>query len=369
MRVAVLGHTYVVDANRGKWRRLAARGHEVILFSPHQWRETDFGLRTFEVATDIEAHTFACPGHGHVRRYGYPFRSLLAAVRGRRVDVLVAETEPGGVASWQAALLAVSLGLSLLPFAWENLPLTGRSAWAARPVYTATRRLLVGSQGAAQTAWRAGYGGPVTVVPQVGVPVPSASRPAAEKGGTKTALFLARLDRKKGADLLLDALPHVAGWRAVIVGDGDERDNLQRQVESLGLAERVRFVGAVPHRDVPSWLAQADALVLPSRSVPGWVEQFGHVLAWAMSAGVPVVAARCGAIPEVVGEAGLLVPENDPRAIAATLAQLSDDHLAQRLRDAGRERAHEKYTDDAVARRLEKALVMALERDDGDVLD
>jgi len=370
MRVAVLGHTYIVAANRGKFHHLAQRGHQILLASPREWLEPDFGLRRFTESEPLEATLFACPRHGQVRAFRYPWIELRARIRDWRPDLLLAETEPGGLAALQAAALAVSYGLPLVLFAWENLPLAGRSRWAALPTYWATRRLLAGATGAVRTARRAGYHGPVTVIPQVGIdPAALPARRPRGKGRRKTALFVARLQRKKGADLLLQALREATDWSATIVGDGEERAALEAQAARLGLGDRVVFAGAVSHRDVPAFYGAADAFVLPSRAVPGWTEQFGHVLAWAMAAGVPVIASRCGAIPEVVGDAGLLVAENDAVGMARALSRLTDPVLAARYAARGRERALRLFTEEALADRLERALLMAITRDQTDVLD
>lgn len=367
MRVAVLGHTYIVRANRGKYRALERRGHQVLLCSPRLWRETDFGLRTFEHDDRLDTAAFSCPFHGRVRRYWYPRGELLAALRGWRPDALVAETEPGGLAALEAVWAATCLGLPLLPFAWENLPLTGWSRLAALPVYRAARRLLVGSGGAALVARRAGYRGPLTVIPQVGVdPARIPPRRDAGPATPPTVLFLGRLDRKKGADLLLDALAAAPAWRGLIIGDGAERGNLEAHAARLRLNDRVTFRAAVSHEEVPAVLTGADALALPSRTVPGWAEQFGHVLAWAMAAGLPIVASRCGAIPEVVGDAGLLCAENAAPELAAALGRLTDGATWRQLAENGRRRAAARFTDEAVAARLEQALRLAWERNDAD---
>lgn len=368
MHVAVLGHTYIVAANRGKLRRLQRRGHRVLLLSPRLWNETDFGLRRFETENELAVDLFDCLRHGRVRRFAYPHAPLRRALRAWRPDVLLAETEPGGLAALQAFELAVALGIPLVPFAWENLPLAGLSRCAALPVYAGARRLLVGSRGAGNVARRAGCRAPITVIPQVGVDpdlVPSRLSPFDER--PLRAMFIGRLDRKKGADVLLAALPAAAEWRAVIVGEGAERGALEAQTAALGLHDRVEFVGAIPHEQVPRLLAEADALVCPSRSTPGWTEQFGHVLAWAMAAGAPIVASRCGAIPEVVDDCGLLIGENDVAGLSAALSRLTAGEARRKLADAGRARARDLFTDEAVARRLEQSLVLALERGDADL--
>jgi len=369
MRLAVLGHTYLVAGNRGKLHALHERGHEIFLAAPQTWPEPDFGLRRFAPDPRFAVALFDCPRAGHVRRYRFPQPELMRALRTWRPDVMLAETEPGGLAALQAAYAAVALGLPLLPFAWENLPLEARSRALAWPVYRAARRLLVGSRLAARTARDAGYRGPLTVTPQVGVPEVDPS-PVRRPRRQPHALFVGRLDRKKGVDLFLDALAHPAArdWRATIVGDGSERNALHAQAVRLKIQKRVTFADAVPHDRVPSLLADADALVALSRTVPGWAEQFGHILAQAMNAGVPIVASRCGAIPEVVDAAGLLVAENDVPAAAAAMMRLLDPALRTTLGAIGRERAQRLFTDRAVAARLERALIMALERNGDDVL-
>lgn len=369
MRIAVLGHTYIVAANRGKFRVLRARGHDILFASPENWPEPDFGMRRFAADPTFDVALFACPHAGHVRRFRYPHPELMRSLSVWRPDILLAETEPGGLAALQAAYAALSQGLPLVPFAWENLPLDARSRAFAWPVYRTTRRLLVGSRSAARTARDAGYRAPLTVLPQVGVS--DTARPPSSRARRKPhALFVGRLDRKKGVDLFLDALaqPEARTWRATIVGDGAELDNLLAQAMRLKIKGRVKFIGAVAHEQVPALLAEADALVALSRTVPGWAEQFGHILAQAMNAGVPIVAGRCGAIPEVVGEAGFLVEENDVTAAARALAQLCDPAQRDTLGANGRERAQRLFTDKAVALRLERALIMALERDREDVL-
>jgi glycosyltransferase involved in cell wall biosynthesis len=105
--------------------------------------------------------------------------------------------------------------------------------------------------------------------------------------------------------------------------------------------------------DVPEGLAACDVLVVPSRTTPSWREQFGRVLVEAMLAGVPIVAYNSGAIAEVVGTAGKLVPEGDVDGLAQAIREvLVDPAVANRLAAEGRERAREQFYPDRVAERL-----------------
>jgi hypothetical protein len=119
-------------------------------------------------------------------------------------------------------------------------------------------------------------------------------------------LFVGRLHKAKGVDVALAAFGrlHAAGAHLVLVGDGPERPALEAEAARLGLADRVRFVGFLPHHRVPAALSNADVLVVPSV-----YEELGRVVLEAMQVGLPVVATATGGIPEVIhdGLNGFLV--------------------------------------------------------------
>jgi glycosyltransferase involved in cell wall biosynthesis len=134
--------------------------------------------------------------------------------------------------------------------------------------------------------------------------------------------------------------------RVVIGGDGPERDRLRRE-------GRVELVGAVAQAEVPAFLAGLDVLVAPSRTMPAGAEQFGRVVVEAMWAGTPVVVSDSGALPEVVGDAGVVVPEDHVGALAVALRDLSWPERRAELRAAGLARAEayrpERLADDLLA--------------------
>jgi glycosyltransferase involved in cell wall biosynthesis len=104
----------------------------------------------------------------------------------------------------------------------------------------------------------------------------------------------------------------------VIVGRGPERDRLEAHARELGVGDLVTF-RSVPYGEMPALLATATTLVLASLTTPVWEEQFGMVLAEAFAAGVPVVAARSGAIPEVVAQSATLFTPGDWLELARAL--------------------------------------------------
>jgi glycosyltransferase involved in cell wall biosynthesis len=160
---------------------------------------------------------------------------------------------------------------------------------------------------------------------------------------------VARLSVEKGIDLLIRALPELPGVDVLLVGDGPERPALELLAHELHVAERVHFLGW--RDDVASLLHSIDVLALPSRS-----EGAPLVVAEAGLCRVPVVAARVGGVPEVVldGENGLLVPPEDPHALARAIGSLvGDPELRARMGARGREIALERYSPAATARSFE----------------
>ena len=154
---------------------------------------------------------------------------------------------------------------------------------------------------------------------------------------------VARLEAEKGHRTLLDAWPLVLAAqpqaRLLIVGEGSERDSLEAQAASLGVLDRVVFTGR--REDVPAVTAALDVAVLPS-----YREAQGLSVLEAMALSRPVVASNVGGIPEMIedGVSGLLVPPNDPEALAVAIVRLLSDHpYADMIARRGHDLAHERF--------------------------
>jgi glycosyltransferase involved in cell wall biosynthesis len=147
--------------------------------------------------------------------------------------------------------------------------------------------------------------------------------------------WVGRLSREKGADVFVRALAelHDGDLHASVVGDGRERPALQALAEELGAGERITWHGTLP--DAGRLFTAFDALVLSSRT-----EGTPMVMFEAMSAGVPVIATRVGGVPDVAadGAAALLVPPEDPRALAAAVAAVRADPQSTAARAAAAHR-------------------------------
>jgi len=134
-----------------------------------------------------------------------------------------------------------------------------------------------------------------------------------------TLLSVGHLIDRKGHDRIIAAMPRLPGYRLLIAGEGPERAKLAAQAEGLGLGDRVRLLGALPHTALPALYTAADALVLAS-SREGWA----NVLLEAMACGTPVLASNIPGNPEVVREpaAGVIMEQNTPDGIVAGVTNL-----------------------------------------------
>jgi len=166
------------------------------------------------------------------------------------------------------------------------------------------------------------------------------------------ALFLGRLKRRKGVDVLLRAMgqmPSGRGVQLVIAGAGEEQAAVEAQVRDLRLDDRVRLVGRVEGQDKRYLLQNALCVVMPSRE---W-EAFPLVLLEAYTAGRPVVGTAIPGIVDLVqdGTTGLLVPEEDAEALAHALGRLFADPARGRDMGIAARVVAQRYSWDAIARR------------------
>ncbi|MGH7567447.1 MAG: glycosyltransferase family 4 protein [Gemmatimonadales bacterium] len=199
-------------------------------------------------------------------------------------------------------------------------------------------------------------------------PSPGASRPGPPPGLFRI-VFVGRLVERKGVTHLVDAvlrLPPQLGARLEIIGEGPERPRLEAQIRQAGLEGRVVLRGRVSERELQTAYEGAQAVVLPSvLDARSDTEGLGVVLLEAMSYGVPVIGSWLGGITDIIrdGETGLLVPPQDPAALAGALQRLADDAgLAARLAEAGARHVRVSFSWDAIVAQWQACYAAAAEK-------
>ena len=156
--------------------------------------------------------------------------------------------------------------------------------------------------------------------------------------------FIGRLELEKGLGDVVRALASLGGKAPFLAvwGAGHDGSHLQRLAAERGV--RVAFRHALAHPEVARAMSAVDILVVPSRTTPNWKEQFGRVVVEGMLVETPVVAYDSGALPEVVGDGGLLVPEGDIHSLAETIVRLTGDaQLRAAVGARGRASALERF--------------------------
>lgn len=192
----------------------------------------------------------------------------------------------------------------------------------------------------------------ITVVHNgVHLPKETNKRATAAVGSRATVVTLARLDKQKGLDVLVEAVAGINDLRLVIAGEGPERQALEQLAARLGVNNRVELRGFV--EDTYELLNEADLFVLPSRS-----EGLPLSIVEAMLVGLPVVATAIGGTDELVldGRTGLLVPVDDAVALGEAIRRvLADREFAHRLGEQGRVVAESRFTDVHMAAGVSRA--------------
>jgi len=257
-----------------------------------------------------------------------------------------------------ARVVVAAHGRELLLTPWPKGPQAGYDAVRRRVLQTADRCLPV-SRYTADLLRQIGVASSKLTVVSNGTD-PERFHPAEAAEGPPILLTVSRLVRRKGIDTVLAAWSEIAercpDARYVIVGDGPDRGRLEDLARPHG--DRVRFVGGVDEAELMRWYRDCTLFVMPARSEPPDVEGFGLVFLEAGACAKPVIGARAGGVVDAIDheETGLLVPPDDPTAVARAVVRiLNDRDLAGKLGRAGRVRA-EASSWDAVAHRISLAL-------------
>jgi L-malate glycosyltransferase len=158
-------------------------------------------------------------------------------------------------------------------------------------------------------------------------------------------LCIAAHNLKKGLDVLIRAVALLRdvdpSFKVLLVGDGPLREELEELVRSLGIEERIRFLGRQERHEVVSLIHGCEAVVLPSRSEP-----FGIAVIEGMACKKPVVATAVGGIPEIIenGKNGILVEPDSPAGLAeALITVLRDPALQRAIASNGYATVHERF--------------------------
>ena len=356
MRVLMISKALVVGIYQRKLEYIAQMGVDLLALTPPSWRdergETPLE-RAYTEGYRLETLPIRLNGSFHLHFYA----GLAAAMRTFQPQIVHIDEEPYNLAAWQTLALARRCGAKTLFFSWQNIRRNYPPPfnWGERWMLDHVDYALVGTESAGEV-WRSkGYEGKMALIAQFGID-PDLFQPPAfipyHLDRPFTIGCVARLVPEKGVDVLIRACAKLGGeWHLRIVGGGPQRIALGKLAMELEIIERVTFVEQIPSTEMPAQYHAIDVLAVPSLTTATWKEQFGpRATIEAMASGIPVVGSDSGAIPNVIGDVGLVVPEGEVDALAAALYLLRNDPEMRRdLGERGRERVLAYYTHEQVA--------------------
>lgn len=373
LRVISVAHTAVSRAaGRLRYQPLAGRDDvDVHLVVPAEW--TQFGRSTKAdppgdpgVTTHVMPILF--PHAGPFNWYLHVYPGLRKLIREVKPHVIHLWEEPWSLVALQACLFKGDAKLVLevdqnilkrLPPPFETI---------RKSVLARTAHLLSRSQDATDVCTARGYKGQVTMIgygvdQDVFHPKPDARPEASSRDGLVIG-YVGRLVVEKGIQDALEAMARsLVPVRLEIIGEGPYEGELREKAERLGIADRLHIRPWDKPEAVASFMRSLDALILLTHTTSAVKEQFGRVIIEAQGCGVPVIGARSGAIPDVIGKGGWVVPEGDPVALADLFEHIhAKPGERQERAAAGIENVRERFTYPAIADQLFSAWRAAANR-------
>jgi len=357
VRALILSHRYADPAERGKLQALTRMGVTLAVGVPDRWVSADGAQQSTPRGTDGQLGIIPIPVRGGGLTPGqlsWNAKAMRELVAEFKPNLLQVEEEPWTQLAALALRLARKLGIPSTVSTGESVSRShtiGERLRRDRSLRLATG--VIGTTRLAMTlATKRRPTAPRLVLPQLGVALPPPNLRDPHPG--LAIGFVGRLVPERGLDLLFRACVGLAGkWSMTVVGTGPSQEELEQLAQRLGIAARISWLGALPRQAVEEIWPKLDCVVLPSRTTERWVMTGGKAALQAMAHGVAVVGTDSGALPELVGEAGRIVPEEDVPALAAILQEFyAERSECERLGSIGRRRVAEEFSDDAIARKL-----------------
>lgn len=277
--------------------------------------------------------------------------------------------------SYQAIRAKKKYGTKVVVTQWENIPHLGESKQIIRKIKESVRSnadlFIAITERAKQALLYEGVPEEKITLSPMGIDI-DAFKPNIKneayltqlglKNNDFVILFIGRLVWEKGIfdllysfkRLLCDSELDVNNLHMVLVGGGDIAKIISL-INLLGISKNTHLLNNISYEQIPLVHNLADVFVLPSIPTPEWQEQLGMVLIESMSCGKPVISTYSGSIPEVIGNAGILVQPNDPLSLYCNLKEIiMNEKLRSKLSKDARHRVEMNFNCIKIAQLLEK---------------
>lgn len=364
--VLVVSHACLTAVNRVPYRRLADRGWRVEIVTAEHIRSSDI-TRAADPKGAADPPMHFLPFITPAPRF-WMFKGLRRVLDDRRPRIVILDYDPGTLLTLMVGWWLRGRGAHVVCFSYDNMPRTVIGELRRGSVTSALRMMLIKllsavarpfvdhvwvlSDDSIQAMEQLGFRGKVGKIPLGFDPslfqpdLAARERVRRELGlHTLTFAYFGRLVPEKGVHLLLEALHALRAhaWALLLDKFADYPHAYEKllasRIDALGIRSRVTFIDA-PHDRIADYMNAADVVVLPSLATDRWKEQYGRVAPEAMACGKLVIVSDSGALPELVGEAGWVVPHGDVGALTVALQRvLNDTESTKRYEARASERA------------------------------
>ena len=366
-KLLICSHAYVSPENLIK-PQLLTDHFDVALVVPKKWSAMGRDLKS-NMSNPIYFRVFptrvAFPGNGG--KYFYCTVQLFLAFLKFRPHVVYVEEEPWTPAAFELILFSKLFRVKKkVIFSWENLnlELAGWQKFIKKFVLSNVDLVIAGNREAKDlleiSLKKLGKNSiPVYTNAQFGVDTShfSPRRDVACYVSTDKSFiigFVGRFVPSKGIDTLIESLQFLPKeCELLLVSTTHLPEEFTKLAEKLKVKNRIKVVEGKPHQELPKYLQQMNIFVLPSKTTLTWKEQFGRVIIEAMAVGLPVIGSSSGAIPEVIGDAGLVFKEGNAKELAEKILLIKKSaKLQKELSEKSLKRVAQKYTHEKVVKRL-----------------
>ncbi len=370
MKICIVGHPYISEVNQKKINALkeVSKENEILLISPPSWHIPSFPpvpLFTDNEKIKIVSLPTAFTGHGGL----YFFRSLklISILKSFQPDIIQVDQEPHSLVYLQVLLAKsiVSPKAKLIFFSWNNLPNLRKfpKNISVEMIQGFTLKhtdgAVCGNPDGAQILESIGFKNPIEVIPQFGIESSVYKKDNVEElkkklkiGSSFVIGYIGRIIPEKGLMTLMETLKELKNynWKILFVGRGDMMPEILSFGRTYNIEDRIINIDNAFWYDIVPYMNCMDVLVLPSVSTTYWKEQFGRVLIEAMACEVPIIGSDSGAIPWVIGDAGLVFPEENVGKLRTHILNLIQHiSLREELAKLGKLRMEREFTEEIVA--------------------
>lgn len=348
--ILVVSHACVTAVNRLPYRRLAAMGWNVEIVTASEIDMHDIGRKADPaLPVDPPMHFLRVTG-GNMRLWR--FVGLGDVIARRRPRIVMLEYDPGTLVTLLTGWYVRGIGSRVACLSYDNIvrsipaefrrsPAAGLRATMARIMSSLARAVVdhvfVLSGDSAKVMGKFGFAGKTSRIPLGFDPAlfhPDEDARARVRAELKledvTFAYFGRVTREKGTHVLIAALAKMRDrkWQLLMDHFGEYRNpylrELAAQIAQSGIKDRVVSFDA-PHDRIGDYMNAADIVVMPSQSTDRWKEQYGRVAAESMACGRTVVVSDSGALPELAGDAAVVVPEAELPELDRYLTRVLED--------------------------------------------